>query len=129
LIDYKSKNITSSNLKSKFVFSKTEHNSIKIYQLTFSKQSLSELNKLAKDEQLQLVSCISELLAKAFKNDDTDIPSFRRDGKMYYRLKMDTFRVYVEKIDNNSLYCHYILPQHTLSGFYSGQSFQSVKCK
>ncbi|MDR1891252.1 MAG: cytotoxic translational repressor of toxin-antitoxin stability system [Puniceicoccales bacterium] len=88
-----------------------------MYQLTFSEQSLSELDKLAKDEQLQLVSRISELSAKAFKNDDANIPSFCRDGKTYYRLKIDTLRVYAEKIDSNSLYCHYILPQHTLSDF------------
>jgi mRNA-degrading endonuclease RelE of RelBE toxin-antitoxin system len=88
-----------------------------MYQLTFSEQSLSELDKLAKDEQLQLVSRISEFSAKAFKNDDTNIPSFCRGEKTYYRLKIDTFRGYAEKINSNSLYCHSILPQHALSDF------------
>ncbi|MDR1528374.1 MAG: cytotoxic translational repressor of toxin-antitoxin stability system [Puniceicoccales bacterium] len=88
-----------------------------MYQLTFSEQSLSELDKFAKDEQLQLVSRISELSAKAFKNEDSNIPNFYRDGKTYYRLKVDTLRVYVEKINSDTLYCHYILPQHTLSDF------------
>ncbi|MDR1173387.1 MAG: cytotoxic translational repressor of toxin-antitoxin stability system [Puniceicoccales bacterium] len=88
-----------------------------MYQLTFSEQSLSELDKFAKDEQLQMVSLISELSAKAFKNEDSGIPSFCRDGKTYYRLKVDTLRVYVEKINSDTLYCHYVLPQHTLSDF------------
>jgi mRNA interferase RelE/StbE len=88
-----------------------------MYQLTFSEQSLSELDKFAKDKQLQLVSRISESAVKAFKGDDSSIPSFCRDGKTYYRLKIDTLRIYVEKINNDTLYCHYILPQHTLSDF------------
>ncbi|MDR0742427.1 MAG: cytotoxic translational repressor of toxin-antitoxin stability system [Puniceicoccales bacterium] len=88
-----------------------------MYQLTFSEQSLSELDKFAKDDQLQLVSRISELSAKAFKNEDSNIPNFCRDGKTYYRLKVDTLRVYVEKINSDTLYCHYVLPQHTLTDF------------
>ncbi|MDR2737977.1 MAG: cytotoxic translational repressor of toxin-antitoxin stability system [Puniceicoccales bacterium] len=88
-----------------------------MYQLTFSGQSLAELDKLGKEKQLQLFSEISELSEKAFKSVGGDVTSFRRDGKVYYRLKVDTFRIYVEKIDDSSLLCHYILPQHTLSDF------------
>ncbi|MDR2628686.1 MAG: cytotoxic translational repressor of toxin-antitoxin stability system [Puniceicoccales bacterium] len=88
-----------------------------MYQLTFSEQSLSELDKFTKDEQLQLVSRISELSEKAFKNEDSSIPNFCRDGKTYFRLKVDMLRVYVEKINSDALYCHYVLPQHTLSDF------------
>ncbi|MDR1433174.1 MAG: cytotoxic translational repressor of toxin-antitoxin stability system [Puniceicoccales bacterium] len=88
-----------------------------MYQLTFSEQSLSELDKFSKERQLQLVSEISDLAGRAFKGVASDIPSFHRDGKTYYRLKIDALRIYVEKIDEFSLFCHYILPEHTLSDF------------
>jgi hypothetical protein len=60
---------------------------------------------------------MSELSAKAFKNNDADIPRFCRNGKTYSRLQIDTFRVYVEKIKSNYLYRHDILLHHPLSGF------------
>ncbi|MDR1595621.1 MAG: cytotoxic translational repressor of toxin-antitoxin stability system [Puniceicoccales bacterium] len=88
-----------------------------MYQLTFSEQSLCELDSLDKMKQLQLVNGISELADKAFKGNRPDIPSFQRDGKTFYRLKIDTFRVYIEKVDGSSITCHYVLPQHTLSDF------------
>ncbi|MDR3144348.1 MAG: cytotoxic translational repressor of toxin-antitoxin stability system [Puniceicoccales bacterium] len=88
-----------------------------MYQLTFSEQSLSEIDKLGKEEQLRLVSRISELANVAFKSKGAGIPSFRRNGKTYYRFKIDASRVYVEKVDGEMLFCHYILPQHTLSDF------------
>jgi mRNA interferase RelE/StbE len=88
-----------------------------MYQLTFSEQSLTELDKLDKDKQLRLFNEISDLAGKAFKSTKSEIPSFHRDGKIYYRLKIDTFRIYVEKVDDSSLLCHYILPQHTMADF------------
>ncbi|MDR1413602.1 MAG: hypothetical protein LBI56_01530 [Puniceicoccales bacterium] len=88
-----------------------------MYQLTFSEQSLTELDRFDKGEQLQMVSEISELANKAFRGDLADIPIFHRDGKVFYRLKVDSLRAYIEKIDDASVFCHYILPQHTLSDF------------
>jgi mRNA interferase RelE/StbE len=88
-----------------------------MYQLSFSEQSLSEMDKLDKEEQLKLVAEISELSKKAFKEGDSSIPVFNRRGKSYYRLKTGTFRAYVGKIDDTSLCCYYILPQHSLSDF------------
>ncbi|MDR1402029.1 MAG: cytotoxic translational repressor of toxin-antitoxin stability system [Puniceicoccales bacterium] len=88
-----------------------------MYQLTFSEQSLAELDRFDKGKQLQLVSEISELANKAFRGNTIDIPIFHRDGKIFYRLKIDDFRAYVEKTDDFSIFCHYILPQHTLSDF------------
>jgi mRNA interferase RelE/StbE len=88
-----------------------------MYQLTFSDQSRLELDKIGKESQLQFVSMISDVASKAFKTNDPDIPCFHRDGKNFYRLKVDTLRIYVEKVDESSLFCHYILPQHTLADF------------
>jgi mRNA-degrading endonuclease RelE of RelBE toxin-antitoxin system len=88
-----------------------------MYQLTFSEQSLAEMDKLSKDRQLTMVNAIGDSAAMAFKGDGDGTPSFCRNGKTFYRFKVDTFRVYVEKVDSSSLLCHYILPQYTLSDF------------
>jgi hypothetical protein len=83
-----------------------------MYQLTFSEQSLSEFDKLAKDDQLQLVSRMSELSAKALKNDDASIPSFCRNGKTCYYRKIEMFRIYLEKMITilyiGIIFCHSI---------------------
>jgi mRNA interferase RelE/StbE len=100
------------------IFLQTEFHFVhSMYQLTFSEQSLGELDGLDRNKQLQLVSGISELAEKAFKGKQSSIPSFQRNGKTFYRLKIDTFRIYIEKIDDSSIVCHYVLPQHTLSDF------------
>jgi mRNA interferase RelE/StbE len=88
-----------------------------MYQVTFSEQSLAEIDKLSKERQLEMVSSIGDLAAKAFKGDGDGVPTFHRDGRTFHRLKIDTFRIYVEKVDPSSLVCHYILPQHTLADF------------
>lgn len=88
-----------------------------MYQLSFSEQSLNEIGKLSKEQQLQLVSEISEVVSNAFKNDDKTVEKFQRDGMTFYRLKVRDYRVYVERQDVNKAHCHYVLPQHTFSDF------------
>lgn len=88
-----------------------------MHQLTFSDQSLAELDKLDKDQQLQFVSLISDVAMKEVASKRPTLPMFQRDGKIYYRIKIGTSRVYVEKTSSDSVFCHYILPQYTLSDF------------
>ena len=87
-----------------------------MYQVNFSGQSLVELEKFDKAQQLQMVNQISELAKKALQSS-SEVPVFNRGGKKFYRLKVDTLRVYIEKMDESKILCHYILPQHTLSDF------------
>lgn len=88
-----------------------------MYQLTFSEQSMSELEKLDRENQLSFVSKISEASNRAFSDDGNSIPKFQRDGKLFYRIKVDSSRIYIEKTGQETILCHYILPQHTLSDF------------
>ena len=75
-----------------------------MHQLTFSDQSLAELDKLDKDQQLQFVSLISDVAMKEVASKRPMLPMFQRDGKTYYRIKIGTSRVYVEKTSNDSVF-------------------------
>jgi mRNA interferase RelE/StbE len=86
-------------------------------QLNFSDQSLAEINKLEIGDQLHLIEQISVLCDKVFKDRDANLPKIQRGKTSFFRIKVDSFRVYLEPRDGEQLFCHYILPQHTLSDF------------
>lgn len=88
-----------------------------VYQLNFSEQSLAEINKLDVSAQLHMIDCLSTLSDQAFKDHSADLPKIQRDGASFFRIKIDNFRVYLESREDGHLFCHYILPQHTLSDF------------
>jgi mRNA interferase RelE/StbE len=88
-----------------------------MYQLNFSDQSLAEINKLEIGDQLHLIEQLSTLSDQAFKEKITDLPRIQRGGLSFFRIKIDSFRAYLEPRSNGQLFCHYILPQHTLSDF------------
>lgn len=88
-----------------------------MYQLTFSEQSMSELEKLNREDQLSFVSKISDASNRAFTENHNTIPKFQREGKTFYRIKVDTYRAYIEKTGEETILCQYILPKHTLSDF------------
>ena len=87
-----------------------------MFQVTFSDQSLSILNDLPQGDQLKLMDTLSSLSNAILSGSDSTIGSFNRDGKIFYRLRVDDFRVYFEKI-NIALHCHYILPKNSLNDF------------
>src|SRR6185436_11993115 len=69
-----------------------------MYQVTFSEQSMRELNKLDKLAQLDVI----EPLGK-----------FHRGGKDFYRLRAGDFRFYFE-VQGETLHTHYILHKDSL---------------
>ncbi|MDR0595200.1 MAG: cytotoxic translational repressor of toxin-antitoxin stability system [Puniceicoccales bacterium] len=85
-----------------------------MYQLTFSEQSLAEINKMDVDMRLRMIEQLSSLSDRAFSGD---LPKVQRDGVSFFRIKFDSFRAYLEPRSDGQLFCHYILPQHTLSDF------------
>lgn len=87
-----------------------------MYQVTFSNQSILELNKLEPEIKLHLIDSLSNIQALDL-DKATDIGHFQRDGTRFYRLRPKDFRIYFEIKDDEILFCHYILPQHTLSDF------------
>ena len=92
-----------------------------MFQVTFSKQSLDELNSLSQGKQLYLMEQLSSLSSDILSGGNSSLGSFFRNGKVFYRLRIDDLRVYFEKIDI-SLHCHFILQKNSLNDFL-------VRCK
>ncbi|MDP0500387.1 MAG: cytotoxic translational repressor of toxin-antitoxin stability system [Verrucomicrobiota bacterium JB022] len=86
------------------------------FQVTFSDQAMKMLNQLPVDDQLRMVSEMSELNEEALKRHSEKIREFSRDGKTFYRLSAGEFRCYFE-VRGSVLYAHYILHQHTIADF------------
>lgn len=88
-----------------------------MYQVTFSDQSILELNKLKSQEQLKLIEALGNVNTKDFDQPSEDLGKFNRNGKILYRVRANALRVYFELKELNILFCHYILHQHTLTDF------------
>lgn len=88
-----------------------------MFQVTFSDQSMTELNKLDILVQLPIVEKFSALTADNLQSTSENLGRFDRGGKTYYRLRVGDFRIYFELVKGNTLYSHYILHKHTLADF------------
>ncbi|MDR0445304.1 MAG: hypothetical protein LBG98_03430 [Puniceicoccales bacterium] len=86
-------------------------------QTTFSEQSLHEFRKLTPEEQLRLMENIARILEEDIQSQSEDFTCFQRDGLLLYRYRTDRWRVYFERKEDGSLFCHYILPERSLSDF------------
>ena len=91
-------------------------NFLSMFQVTFSEQSLSILNELPQSDQLKLMDTLSSLTNTILNESDSDIGKFKRDNKLFYRLRVDDLRIYFEKV-NLALHCIYILPKNSLNDF------------
>lgn len=87
-----------------------------MYQVTFSDQSISELNQLELTKQMELVEKISSITPEQLKNPSEPLGKFTRDGKTFYRLRAGEFRCYFE-IKDDVLYSHYFLHKNSLADF------------
>lgn len=86
------------------------------FQVTFSDQSMLELNKLTMEDQLMLVDRISNMSSDQLADPDDSIGRFNRDGRTYFRVRAGDFRCYFE-IRGNTLFSHYILHKNSLTDF------------
>ncbi|MDR2735595.1 MAG: type II toxin-antitoxin system RelE/ParE family toxin [Puniceicoccales bacterium] len=87
-------------------------------QITFSDQSLNEFGKLDKLIQLKLIDKIGEVCdGNPALSKNAAIGKFRREGVDIYRCRIDDLRIYFEIIDDELIYCRYILGEHTLNDF------------
>ncbi len=87
-----------------------------MYQVTFSDQSMGELNKLPVDDQLKLVDVISNINDEMLQHPREPIGRFTRDNRTYFRVRAGEFRCYFE-IRGDTLFSHYIVHRHTLTDF------------
>jgi mRNA-degrading endonuclease RelE of RelBE toxin-antitoxin system len=85
-------------------------------QVTFSSQSLDVIASLPQTEQLSLVEKLSSLSSDILLEKRSDIGKFARKGKTYFRVRLDDFRIYMER-NESALHCQYILERNTFQDF------------
>ena len=84
-----------------------------MYQVTFSEQSMRELNQLDKLAQLAVIEPISLIRPVDLANPREPLGRFHRGGKDFYRLRAGEFRFYFV-VKGETLHTHYILHKSSL---------------
>jgi mRNA interferase RelE/StbE len=84
-----------------------------MYQVTFSEQSMRELNKLDKMAQLDAIEPISKIRPDDLTHPREPLGRFHRAGKDFYRLRAGDFRFYFD-VKGDTLHTHYILHKSSL---------------
>jgi mRNA interferase RelE/StbE len=84
-----------------------------MYQVTFSEQSMHELNRLDKLLQMEAIEPISKIRPADLEHPREPLGKFRRNGKDLYRLRAGEFRFYFE-VQGETLHTHYILHKSSL---------------
>jgi len=92
-----------------------------MFQVTFSEQSLSILEKLTRSEQLKVIENMSLRGKDIVSGNSANIGKFNRSGKEIYRLRYEDLRFYFEHA-GSSIHCIYILPKNSVQDFL-------VRCK
>jgi mRNA-degrading endonuclease RelE of RelBE toxin-antitoxin system len=87
-----------------------------MFQVTFSEQAISELNKLDKLAQLEAVEPISGIKASDLEKPREPLGRFQRGGETLYRLRSGDHRFYFD-IQANTLFVRYILHRNSLEDF------------
>ena len=87
-----------------------------MYQVTFSEQSMRELNRLGALEQLALIDPISSLKPSELAHPREPLGRFHRGEREYYRLRSGEYRFYFE-VQGETLHTHYILHKNSLEDF------------
>ncbi len=85
-------------------------------QVTFSDQSMAELNRLPITVQLPLVEQLSSLSRKDLRRGRDDLGKLERDGQVFYRLRTGDYRIYFEAL-SDGFHAHYILHRHSVADF------------
>lgn len=88
----------------------------RMFQVTFSDQSMAELNKLPMEQQLKLVDRISNITSEQLANPTEAFGRFHRGNTTFYRVRVGELRCYFE-IKGDILYSHYILHKNSLTDF------------
>lgn len=87
-----------------------------MFQVTFSEQSMRELNKLDKLAQMEAIEPISSLKPAQLANPREPLGRFSRAGQTLYRLRAGEFRFYFE-VHGDTLRTLYILHKNSLEDF------------
>jgi mRNA-degrading endonuclease RelE of RelBE toxin-antitoxin system len=88
-----------------------------MYQVTFSEQSMRELNKLDKIQQLEAIEPISSLKPADLEHPREPLGRFSRAGQSLYRLRCGDHRFYFDIKSADTLHVLYILHSNSLEDF------------
>jgi mRNA interferase RelE/StbE len=94
----------------------TARTTAKMYQVTFSDQSMGELNKMPQVDQMKILDVISHITPEMLEHPREPLGCFSREGRTFYRFRADDLRCYFE-IRDGVLFSHYIIRKHTLTDF------------
>jgi hypothetical protein len=87
-----------------------------MYQVTFSDQAMSELNRLDQLTQLGLMEPMSNVKPEDLDHPREPLGKFHRNGQLFYRLRAGDSRFYFER-RGESLHVCYILHRNSLEDF------------
>ncbi len=87
-----------------------------MFQVTFSDQSVKELNKLDKLAQLEAIEPLGSLTAAQLAQPREPLGQFTREGRTFYRLRSGDFRFYFER-HGEALHVQWILHRNSLEDF------------
>jgi mRNA interferase RelE/StbE len=83
-----------------------------MFQVTFSEQSMRELNRLDKLAQMDLIGPFSSLKPSDLAHPREPLGRFHRGERQYYRLRAGDYRIYFE-VQDETLHTHYILHKNS----------------
>lgn len=89
-------------------------------QVNFSNRAITELNKLGRLEQMEIMESLGSVTPKRLKEDTAEIGRFERDGRILYRLRVDDWRVYFEaeaETDGVRLIVQFLLHKRSIGDF------------
>lgn len=87
-----------------------------MFQITFSDQSIAELNKLDKFTQMEIAGFLADITTADLEKNNPELGRFHRDGKTLFRLRANDYRIYFERLDD-TLFCHFIVSKNTITDF------------
>lgn len=87
------------------------------FQIIFTPASASELARMPKDLQLQILGEFRGLPEQAMSTDLDEFGKLERGGRTLYRFRVGDYRVYFER-HKLGLVVHRILSRHTLNDFF-----------
>jgi mRNA-degrading endonuclease RelE of RelBE toxin-antitoxin system len=87
-----------------------------MFQVTFSEQSLRELQKSDTLGQLEIIEPLSNLTPAQLANPREPLGRFHREGHEFYRLRSGDYRIYFE-LKGESLHTRYLLHRNSLADF------------
>lgn len=87
-----------------------------MFQVSFSEQSMRELNRLGVAEQMRLVELFGAITHEQLAHPREPLGRFSREGSTLYRLRAGDYRCYFD-VNGEQLNLLYMLPRNSFTDF------------